>query len=415
MKTSLSFLLLSTLVAASASPLTLDEALARAAASHPRLLAQAARTEAAAARVEQAGYRPNPTLDVTLENFAGTGATRGVDAVESTVELSQVIERGDKRAKRTALAEQDHLATDAETAVVRAEILGATARAYVAAVTAAQHAALADEFVALARTTLADAEARRAAGDASATEPARARAALALAQAEAARLTAAASVARATLAASWGETANDAPTAATLTLPTAPPTAAPWLARLEAHPRLALERARLGSRRATVDLEQANATPDISVAGGLRYLRGSSDAALVAGVSIPLPARHRNQAAIRAARRTLAGAEFEAAAAKRELQAELTTLAQELAAAHFAATQLRDDALPAATESAALLRRAYAAGQATQFEVLEADRAHHTLRRDLLDQETAYAATLVRAEALADPSFPLTRQLLVTP
>ncbi|MBS0492242.1 MAG: TolC family protein, partial [Proteobacteria bacterium] len=238
---------------------------------------------------------------------------------------------------------------------------------------------------------------------------------LALAQAEATRLTAAASVARAALTATWGETEAALLTVTTLTIPAAPPPPAEWLARLEVHPRLVLERARIASRRANVDLEQANATQDISVAGGLRYLRGSSDAALVAGVSIPLPARHRNQAAIRAARQTLAGAEFEAAATRRELQTDLTTFAQELAAAHLAASQLRDHALPAAAEAAALLRRAYAAGQATQFEVLEAERAHNSLRRDLLDQEAAYAATLVRAEALADPAFPLTRQLFITP
>ncbi len=415
MKNFLPLFLLSSALAA-ASPLTLDEALARAATRHPRLLAQDARTAASAALVEQAGYRPNPTLGVTLENFAGTGTARGIDALEGTLELSQALERGGKRAKRTAAATQDQAIAEAEAAVMRANILGATARAYVAAVAAARQAALAEEFVALARSMLADAEARRAAGDASAVEPARARAALAAAQADATRQAAALRTARTALAAQWaGEMADAAPGDGSFLLPAASPAPAAWLARLETHPRFLLEQARVAGRRAALDLEQANASQDISVAAGLRYFREGSDAALVAGLSLPLPVRHRNQASIRAARQTLAGAEFEAAALTRELQAELTTLAQEIAAAHDAALRLRRDALPAADEAAALLQRAYAAGQASQFEVLEAEGARHALRRELLAQEAAYAAALAHAEALADPAFTLTRQLLATP
>ena len=46
---------------------------------------------------------------------------------------------------------------------------------------------------------------------------------------------------------------------------------------------------------------------------------------------------------------------------------------------------------------------------------LEAERMRNALRRELFDQEAAYAAALVRAEAIAAPAFTATRQLLVTP
>src|SRR5690606_18759675 len=163
------------------------------------------------------------------------------------------------------------------------------------------------------------------------------------------------------------------------------------LARLDAHPRLLLEQARLAGRRAALELEQANATSDIQVSGGLRYLREGSDAALVAGISVPLPVRHRNQGAIRSARQLLAGAGYDAARAAGELRAELTAAAHELAAAHAAALELRREALPAAEAAVALLHRARDAGQAAQFEILEAERARHGLRRELLDQEAAFA------------------------
>jgi cobalt-zinc-cadmium efflux system outer membrane protein len=414
MKISVFLILLSSLTAA-AAPLTLDEALARAAAQHPRLLALDARTEAAGALVEQAGYRPNPTLGVTLENFAGTGTARGVDALEGTVELSQAIERGGKRTRRTVAAEQDRAIAAAESAVARAGILGATARAYIAAVVAGQRAAFAEELVTLARAALDDAEKRRSAGEAAATESARARTALATALAESTRHASASRLAQAALAAHWGGEEADAPVAQALVIPETVPAGHAWLDRINTHPRLTLEQARVDGRRAALELEQANATPDINVAGGLRYFREGADAALVAGVSLPLPMRHRNQGAIRAARQVLAGAEFDATAAARELKAELAAAAHELAAAHAAAIQLRREALPAAEEAAALMHRAHAAAQATPLEVFEAERSRHALRRELLDQEAAFAAALVRVETLADPTFPLTRQLVATP
>jgi len=415
---SLSFLLLAAALVppAARAALTLDAALARTAAQHPRLLAQASRVDAATAAAERAGYAPNPVLNVTLENFAGTGEARGADILEGTVEYSQTIERGDKRARRTAVATAEREIASREGAVTRATIAGSAARDYVAAVVAAQRLAIARSLADLARAAVQDADARYAAGDASATEPARAQAALAIALADLARREVAVTQARSALAAHWaGEPADAVPQEDTVRLPAALPDATTWRARLEQHPLLALEQARLTSHRAAIDLEQANATPDLNVAGGVRYLNASSDAAFVAAIAVPLPVRHRNQAGIRAAQQALATAEYEAGAATRELRASFSAAWQDLVAAYAAAQQLRDQALPAAVNATVVLRRARTAGQASQFEVLETERVHGSLRRELLDQEAAFADALVRLETLVDPSFPATRQLLAPP
>lgn len=406
--------LLSLAVAASAAPLTLDEALARATEAHPRLLALDAREQAAAALAEQAALPTNPELSVSLENFAGTGKARGFDTLEGTVELAQSIERGNKRTLRHTVAGETRATVAAEAATIRAEILADTARAYVATVAATQRVQFAEDFAALARTALDQAEKRRAAGDASAVEPARARAALASAEAEVAREIAALQSARAALAALWeGEEAT--PVATTFRLPDTLPGFSGWVAQPDAQPQLRLATTRTQAARARAALEQANAIQDFRVSGGLRYLRENSDAALVAGISVPLPVRHRNQGAVRAARQELVAAEHEAAAVARELRREAVRTARELTTLHATALRLRREVLPAAEEAAALLHRAYAAGQATQLEVLDGERAHREIHRGLLDQEAAFAVALVRAEALFQPDLPLTRQLLSTP
>lgn len=55
----------------------------------------------------QAGLRLNPEFDVEFENFAGGAANGGTNALETALALSQVIELGDKRNLRRAVAEAD--------------------------------------------------------------------------------------------------------------------------------------------------------------------------------------------------------------------------------------------------------------------------------------------------------------------
>src|SRR5262245_11676722 len=89
------------------APLTLADAVALALARNPDLAASRYELTAVQGRITQAGLRPNPQLDVELENFAGTGAVKGFDALETTLSLSQVLELGDKRKLRVGVAEGD--------------------------------------------------------------------------------------------------------------------------------------------------------------------------------------------------------------------------------------------------------------------------------------------------------------------
>lgn len=391
---------------ASAVILTPDEALRRAAGRHPSLLAQHHQERAAEALVEQAGLRPNPTLDVSLENFAGTGSVEGVRGLEATVQASQTLERGGKRGKRVALAERERETAAREFAVHRAEILAATAAAYVEAVAAQQRLALAAEPLRLARETVDAAGARVRAGAASPAESARAHAGLAGAEVEFSRAEAALHAARARLAATWGGSPDEVTALpGALHLPAVLPRREDLLARLASHPRLDLQQSHVAGRRAALELEQAQAVQDVTVGGGVRFLRDGSDAAFVAGVSVPLPTRHRNRGNIRAARETLAGAELGAGAVEAELRAAFAAAWQDLASSHAAALILRRQALPATEEAHRAVRHAYEQGQLPLIDVLDAQRALAALRRELLEAESACALALARLDALTDPAF----------
>jgi cobalt-zinc-cadmium efflux system outer membrane protein len=397
----------------SAPELTLAQALARAGERHPGLAAQGYQERAADALIEQAGLRPNPTLQLETENFFGTGALQGVRRSETTVQASQTFERGGKREKRVAVARRERETAASELAVRRAEILGATATAFVHALAAQQRLTLAAEPLRLAREIADTAERRMKAGAASLGESARGRLAIASAQAELARAQSELQVSRARLAAMWGGSAAEiSALSGTLQEPDALPLESEFAAKLGGHPRLAHQKAIIASRRAALELEQSHATQDLTVGGGVRFLREGSDAGFVAGVSMPLPVRNKNQGNIRAARETLGGAEQVLRAIENELRTSLASAWQELAAAHAAVQTLRRDALPATEDAHALVRRAYAEGQLPLIDVLDAQRTLISVRREIFDAAASYAAAHARAEAIADPSFSSTAALL---
>jgi cobalt-zinc-cadmium efflux system outer membrane protein len=397
-----------TAAASPVSSLTLAGALARAAENNPALAAQSYDERAAEALIEQAGLRPNPTLDVTAENFLGTGNVQGVNSLETTVQASQTFERGGKRDRRVALASRERETATKEYAVRRSEVLASAAVAYVETLAAQERLTLAEEPLKLARETLAVVDARVKEGAASPAESARARAALASAQGEFARAQASLIAARAALAATWGGRAGDVGTLpGHIRLPDTLPTEDIFLSHIARHPRFEFQQAVIESRRASLDLEKAQSAQDVTVGGGVRFLREGSDAAFVAGVSIPLPVRNKNQGNIRAARETLAGSEQTLRTVESELRVSVTDACQKLAAAHTAAQTLRRDALPATEEAHAVVRRAYEEGQLPLIDVLDAQRALVSLRRDILDAESDYAIALARAEGLTNPAFTL--------
>ena len=73
---------------------------------------------------------------------------------------------------------------------------------------------------------------------------------------------------------------------------------------------------------------------------------------------------------------------------------------------------LRREVLPATQEAHAIVSRAYGEGHLPLIDVLDAQRALASLRRELLDAEESYLAAHARAEALADSAFPATAALI---
>ncbi len=382
-------------------PVTFAEAWRLTESRHPLLKAAALGVAAADARCVQAAARPNPSLGVELENAGGSGALRALDAAETTLALTQPLERGGKRAARQGVAYAEGLQAVAEAAVARAAVWTELAESYVDALAAeAQRrqavvrARLGAEFQRLAGE-------RVTAGKGAALEAIRAEAeaaldAVALAQAELASLTA-----RRHLASYWGEVPEPPPVPAgdLADLPSLPPypAAATALAR---GPSLAVQAALVQAREAELRASQAESVSDLEVGAGFRRFEETGDHAWVASVSVPLPLFDRRRGARLAAGLALDQARQLQAASRAEAGRELAVCHAAVAAARAEAVALRDTALPATRRAYETALAGYGAGKFGQLDVLEAQRACIDAEDRLLTALTTFHKHRVALAAL---------------
>jgi cobalt-zinc-cadmium efflux system outer membrane protein len=378
--------------------LTLAQALDAALKRNPELAASAFELAAATARREQAGLRPNTAVSLELENFAGSGVRRGTDALETTLALSQVIELGGKRAARLAVAEADLESSSLIQRARELDALAETTRRFIDAAAARERLTFARDAQRLAQETLAAIGRRVDAARSPIAERSRARIALTRAGIDLRQAERSARAARYQLAASFGDVEPQfADVRADLFSFDAGEPFNAWFERLARNPDLLRFASETRLRDAELRLAQSQARADLSVSLGVRHFADTGDNALVAGISMPIAWRDRNQGAVAAAhaRRSQTGAEH--TAALNRLRATLFALHSEADSARERAQTLRADALPQAREALRQTRSGYDVGRfsflelaSAQTELLELQQAaidaaadHHRLRAEL--------------------------------
>lgn len=354
----------------STPPLSLSEALSRAAAFDPSRAALDARVLAGQAAVRQAGLKPNPTLGVELENFAGTGAYSLVDRTEATVSYQQTLERGGKREARTGLARSQLEVARLRGAVRTLDVLRDVQVAYAEALAADAELVIAEARLIAVQGAQRDVDRRVK----SARDPlfAGSRAEAVTAQAEIARdeARAAAEAARARLAAYWGAGANyslDLKLFFEVTAPAAPPAAE--VADLQL---LAAER---DVAIAAVRVEQSKAVTDPTVRAGVRYLGQGADVAFVVGGSIPLRRYDTNKAGVERAQAERTAAEVEIEAARLAREREIAQLTRRMTASARESERIRTEVIPAAIRAVEQVRAGFTRGGFQYLDVAEAERA----------------------------------------
>lgn len=342
-------------IAASAEPVSLDEAVRRAIAASPAIQAQEAGVRSARAGRSQADVRPNPVLSVEAENIAGTGAYDVYRQAETTVTYAQTIERGGKRDARIAYAERDIGVAEASARLARLDLAEAVQRAFIDLQIAEEVVWLAEQRLETERTMQTEAL-RRVRGYKdplfveTRAEARVAQARLALDETRSRR-----NAARARLASFWGGKPEDVEVPRGIEKPDD-----------HLHPLAkadgALASATVERAQAAVVVEQTRGVQDYTVSGGVRHLRETGDVALVAGISIPLGRFDRNRGNIERAQAERQRIELLAEAARLDRLRQLASLRAEADAARMRADGIMQDVYPKAVRTLQQVREGYNRG-----------------------------------------------------
>ncbi|NSX03163.1 TolC family protein [Cupriavidus gilardii] len=367
-----------------AEPLTLDAALALAAAGNFSLSAAARGVDATEGAILQARTFRNPEVAVAVED------TRR-ETRATTAQVNLPIELGGKRAARISAAERGRDVAQAQWRSTQAELRATVIAAFFGVLVAQERVRLASASVEIARKG-ADAAARRvAAGKVSPLEETRAAVEQANAELELADASAELQSSRQALAALWG---NAAPqfTEVRGDLDALPSRPAPeqLLSALEDSPLLHTSRLEVGRRQALVDVERSRRYPDITVSLGTKRDNEANRTMPVLGVAIPLPLFDRNQGNLYESIRRADKAADELLAERIRLANALQQASNELAVSRTSAQTLKSTVLPAAERAFDAARRGFEAGKFDFLNVLDA-------QRTLFQARIRYLGVLARA------------------
>jgi cobalt-zinc-cadmium efflux system outer membrane protein len=389
-----------------ASPLSLDDAFARVAQTHPDLRLFGARTEVLLAEREQAALKPALHAGLEIENALGTGATRGFDAAEITLTLAGVLERGGKLDARRTLAQSriDALAVQRE--AQRLDLLAETARRYLAVAVARDQGDIGRIDVEQRRRTVAAARQRFDAGASPEAVVLTAEAALARAELAVERAMQQEQAARQHLAALWGERDPDFQLAAVdpLSIPALADLSelTGWLERTPELARFADEQ-RIAEAR--LQLARTAATPDLDWQLGVRRLQESDDTALVGSVSLPLGASRRAQPEIRAAEADLAVLGLERESRGISLYSTLVEAHGRYRVAQREVQRIAQDVLPRLARAERAAERAYRAGAISYLEWAQLQSERIATQRQQLDAALEAHAALIEIQRLTGQPF----------
>jgi len=388
------------------TPLTLANAVRSALDRRPELAAFAFSLREREARAALAAQRPAPEVDFLLEDVLGTGTHSGVNAAQATLQLSQVIELGDKRAGRVAVAQAGLRSLDSARSLSQLDVVAEVARRYVEVVRGQSRHLLAQDVVRIAQQTREQVQARVAVARSPLAEGERAAAALVDAQVGLDDTEHDLKIARRYLAATMG--ASEAQFGeATGALSVLPPVAPldQLLAELEQSPELMQFADEMRVREAEFRLAQLQQRANLRASLGVRRLEQSNDFALIAGVSMPLFQARRAQPQIEASRAQLARVQTDRDAAFLRLQSELYAQYLQLGHAQELAATLQRELIPRLERALDLTTQAYERGRYGYQDLLVAQRELLAARARLVETFADYQLLRIEIERLTASSL----------
>lgn len=410
--------------------LTLAQAVERTLDAYPSLQRFEIITQQQSKDVDIAALKPGYSIDVEMENMLGSRQFQGTDSADLTIALSSVIELGGKQAARVSLAEARRLRTDTEQRVMTLDVLGKLVADYIAVLSTQEDQALKQEAQAISEDMLRSVQNRFDNGAASEAELMLARARLS--QADIALDQASAELERGllSLAFYWGEpsafrepsalrepSAQRVPAATSLDFNALAGNFLQFdellplhslIAELQESPALQIYADRTRIQEAERRLQSSQSYQDVNWQFGLRYLAGSNDTAMMAGVSIPLFVKQRNQARVQREQLDQQLVVIEREQALLDMQSRLMRAYSLYEQAVSAARRMESDVIPDLERALVVTRSGYEQGLLRYQELIIAEQQLLDARAAMITQATQAHQSLALIEQLTGMTLRLT-------
>ena len=153
-------------------------------------------------------------------------------------------------------------------------------------------------------------------------------------------------------------------------------------------------------REAELELEKANAVPDLTVFLGGRYFNEGAEKTMVGGFSIPLPVFNRNQGNIHSARARLRSVDAERENMDFQMRARLSSAYQDLKQAFLEIQTLQTQLIPTAEIAFKETEEGYERGRFILLDVLESRKVLFELKQQYLDGMSRYQASKAQIKRL---------------
>lgn len=341
----------------------------------------------------QAGLRPNPTVDVQVEDIGGPGDRPAGEPSQTTWSLGQLFELGGKRALRRHAADLAREATARAIEVQGRELIAAVAQHFAGALLAQERLRLLEDLLRIAEGSVGTVEATVKAGAVSPVELSRAQVNFSRAQAARIAVQRELASARALLASDWGDPSPsfDRVVGRLEPIP-APPSLEALLPLIADIPDLARLEAELAQRRAALAVERSRRIPNLTLTAGPRQYGEDGGAGFVFGFSVPVPVFDNNRGNILAASREVTKARLEQQAGAVTAEARARQAHTALVGAFRQAAMLREQTIPDAERAYEGAKDAYTRGLFRFLEVLDAQRTLFELRSEHLNVLADYYA-----------------------
>ena len=368
---------------------------------NPRLRSALFGREAAAADLDQAALKPQWSVDLQVENFAGTGAVSGFGSAETTLRLSRIFQSSDIRTGRMSVASAQESQVQNDLQAERLDLMTLLARRFLVVIRQQELLDLAEHSVEVWVHATQLAQTRERAGAAPAVERLRTEIRVANAGLQREDAEYELQAARVLLAATWGDSAPKFGMAdATLCSLTELAPFETVSANLDRNPDLLRFASERRVQEAQAQLAIARQRPDWTLSAGVRRFELLDEQALVFGVSVPLGSASRAAPALRRANALSQKSNFEEQDARLDIRATLYELYQELLHTRKEVELFDKEILPRADTIVNDIEDGYRVGRFSHLELINAQAELLAARAAKLDACNNHHLYLIDIERL---------------